>query len=111
MSLARLLNQPLVLHKNTLTVKDAYGNVVPSDATTTNIVGFIEQSESVETMNDRDVSVTSWTAHLPAGTNVNAQDRIGYGSQLFEVDGEPWIVYNPRTRSESHIVAKLKVVS
>lgn len=110
MPIRKYLNQPLTLQQNTAGT-DRYGNTVPSTASSVAIVGYLEQLQSVETMTDRDVSVGDWVAYLPADTAVNAQDRIVFGSQTFEVDGEPWQVYNPRIRQVSHLQAKLKVVS
>lgn len=109
MSLNKLLNQPLTLHKNATTL-DEYGNHVNVDGSTITILGYLEQSTSVENLEDRDTVVTSWMAYFPADTDVNAFDRISFNSQLFEVDGTPWSVYNPRVGSVSHIQAQLKVV-
>jgi hypothetical protein len=110
MTLARFLNQPLELHKNQHTTLDQYGNQVPGDVSVIQIVGYLEQVQSTEYLNDRDTVVTSWQAYFPAGTDVNAFDRIVFGGQTFEVDGAPWQVYNPRIGSVSHIQAQLKVV-
>jgi len=111
MSLAKLLNQPLQLHKNSGATKDEYGNTLATDyGSPISIVGFLEQKDSVETLNDRDTVVSSWEAFLPAGTDINAFDRLVFNGQTFEVDGAPWQVYNPRVGSVSHIVCKLKVV-
>lgn len=111
MSLAKLLNQPLALHKNSTAVKDVYGNTVASDlGSPVTVYGYLEQAESVETLADRDVVVSGWVLYLPEGTDVNAYDRIGFNGQIFEVDGSPWQVYNPRVGSVSHVQAKLKVV-
>jgi len=111
MSLAKLLNQPLELHKNSSSTLDEYGNSVRADAgSAINIVGYLEQTQSLEMLNDQDRTMTSWIAYFPADTNVNAFDRIKWGAQTFEIDGEPWSVYNPRVGSVSHIQANLKVV-
>jgi head-tail adaptor len=110
MSLTKLLNQPLELHKNSTATTDEYGNQVDTDFTVSTIYGFLQQKDSVETLNDRDTVVSSWECWLPAGTNINAFDRIVFNAQTFEVDGAPWSAYNPRVQSVSHIVCKLKVV-
>lgn len=110
MTLTRFLNQPLTLHKNSHTTLDEYGNQVPGDASVSTIYGYLEQTVSAEYVVDRDTIVSGWRAFLAAGTNINAFDRIGFGGQLFEVDGAPWSVYNPRIGSVSHIQANLKVV-
>jgi len=111
MSLAKLLNQPLELHKNSTATVDEYGNQLDTDyGSPIQIVGYLEQTMSVETLSDRDTVVTSWVAYLPPDTNISAFDRIKFGTQTFEVDGAPWSVYNPRVASTSHIRANLKVV-
>lgn len=110
MSLNNLLRQPLTIQKIGAGT-DVYGNTIPTALTTPVAgVGYLEQTESVETLNDRDTVVSGFQAWLPAGTDINAFDRINFDSQSFEVDGEPWHAFNPRTGETSHIVAKLKVV-
>jgi hypothetical protein len=110
MSLTKLINQPVSIVKMGGTGVDEYGNAAPAQTSTITTVGYLEQTTSVETLNDRDTVVNEFSAIFLAGTNVTAFDRVTFGSQTFEVDGEPWQVYNPRTASQSHIVAKLKVV-
>lgn len=111
MSLSKLLNQPLSLHKNSGSTKDEYGNTLATDlGDAISIVGYLEQVNSVETVLDRDTIVTHWQAFFPAETDVSAFDRIVFGGQTFEVDGAPWQVYNPRTQAVSHIQTKLIVV-
>lgn len=110
MSLNNLMRQPVVIHKFAAAV-DEYGNTVPN-ATSASVaaVGYLEQKDSVETLEGRDTVVSAFQAWFPVGTPLNAFDRLSFGAQSFEVDGEPWQVYNPRTGVQSHIIAKLKVV-
>jgi hypothetical protein len=111
MSLAKLLNQPLELSRRNGATLDEYGNQVTtfySEPTT--VLGYLEQKDSTEFLQDRDTIVSTWTAYLPADTLIGPFDRIGFSSQTFEVDGAPWPAYNPRVRTVSHIVCKLKVV-
>ena len=111
MSVFNLMVQPLTISKIGGSTLDAYGNTVPSPVgAPVAVKGYLEQSESVETLNDRDTVVSTWQVFLPAGTNVNAFDRVGFNGQTSEVDGAPWQVFNPRTGAVSHIQAKLKVV-
>lgn len=107
---SRLLSEPVSVQKIT-GATDEYGNTVPSNyGSPVSTLGYLEQRDSIETLEDRDTVVTSWVAWLPAGTNVAAFDRLNFGGQVFEVDGTPWRVWNPRKGSESHIECKLKVV-
>jgi len=111
MSVLNLMVQPLTISKIGGGTLDEYGNTVPSAlGAPVSAKGFLEQTDSVETLNDRDTVVSSWKVFLPSGTDVDAFDRINFGGQVFEVDGEPWQVFNPRTGAVSHLEAKLKVV-
>lgn len=110
MSLNNLMRQPLTIQKIGAGT-DEYGNTVPAALTSpVATVGYLEQVDSIETLNDRDTVVSGFQAWLPTGTDVSAFDRLNFGAQTFEVDGEPWQVFNPRTGVQSHIQAKLKVV-
>lgn len=111
MSLQRLLNQPLELHKVSLNTVDEYGNAIAGDfAAPVPIVGYLELTQSVETVLDRDTVVSEFKVWLPADSNVSAFDRIVFNGQTFEVDGSPWQVWNPRVQVLSHLIARLKVV-
>ena len=111
MSLARLMNQPLTIQKVGGSAVDEYGNAIAGAVgAPISVLGYLEQSQTVETLEDRDTVVSKWVAYLPAGSNVGAFDRINFNGQSFEVDGEPWQVYNPRTQAVSHLQMNLTVV-
>ena len=110
MSLARLMNQPLTVQTFASTSVDAYGDEAKGFGVSVDTVGYLEQLSSVEFVNGRDTTVSQWRAYLPAVTVIGRLDRISFQSQLFQVDGEPHHVYNPRTRSVSHIQCHLIVV-
>lgn len=112
MSIARLMNQPLTVQKVGAPTQDAYGSWIPGDvgapvATT----GFLTQESSTEFLVNRDTTVTLWKAFLPGGTDVGHLDYINFNGQKFQVDGEPYHVWNPRTQSVAFIECKLVVVS
>jgi len=110
MSLANLLRQPVTIQKIGKGT-DEYGNSVPTAVSApVATVGYLEQVDTIETILDRDTVVSTFRAWFPDGTDVSAFDRINFGSQTFEVDGSPWVVFNPRTGAISHLVTKLKVV-
>lgn len=111
MSILRLMNQPLTITKIDGSAVDAYGNqTAASLGTPTAAFGYLEQSTTTEFLNDRDVIVSQWQVFFPADTVIGAYDRVSFNGQVFEVDGAPWQVYNPRAHSVSHIQARLKVV-
>jgi hypothetical protein len=112
MSLARLLNQPMTIQTVGSTTTDALGDQVKTDlGPPANVLGFLEQTATVEHLIDRDTEVTNWHAFFPAGTVIGHLDYVNVGSQKFQVDGEPWLVYNPRTKAISHISCKLVVTN
>lgn len=110
MSLNNLMRQPVTIQKITGTL-DEYGNTIPAALSApVAALGYLEQSESTENMDDRDTVATGFKAWFPLGTDVTAYDRVNFGTQTFEVIGAPWTVFNPRTGVESHLEAALKVV-
>ena len=112
MSLRSLLNQPITIQTIKATTKDKYGNDKPTSyGAPANAVGFIEQITTTEDLLNRDTTKTQWQAWLPAGTTIGHLDRIGFNGQTFEVDGEPWAVWNPGRQVVSHIVVKLVTIN
>jgi hypothetical protein len=127
MSINRLMNQPLTIQTVGVTGTDSYGNVttgpVGSPVAT---VGYLDQKDTIEYLLNRDTVVSKWIAFLPSSsitdtfnvlftdifgtigsTPIGPLDYINFGTQQFQVEGEPHHVFNPRTRSVSHIECKL----
>jgi len=126
------MSQPLTVQAMGPTTQDAYGDWIPGAlGSPVAALGYLEQSTSVEFTLNRDTTVTTWKAYLPAaaGTSIvdvftdifsdtfgtpspiGALSVITFGAQKFQVDGQPWSVFNPRTKAVSHIECKLTVVS
>lgn len=111
MSLSRLMGQPVLVQPMT-TTKDEYGNDQPSTlGAPVSETGYLEQKDTVEYQLDRETVVSRWTCYLHASSVVTALSQITFNTQTFQVDGEPWHAWNPRTSSVSHIECKLTVVS
>lgn len=112
MSLARLMNQPLTIQKVGGSAVDEYGNAIAGAlGSPIATVGYLEQKQTVETLNDRDTIVSTWVAYLPANSGIAAFDRINFNGQSFEVSGDPWQVYNPRAGAVSHLQMDVTVVT
>lgn len=112
MTVGRLMNQPLTVQKVGPATQNAYGDWIPGDVgASVATTGFIAQESSTEYLVNRDTTVTLWKAFLPAGTDIGHLDYINYQGQKFQVDGEPYHVWNPRTRAEAFIECKLVVVN
>jgi hypothetical protein len=111
-TLYRLMSQPLTIQSVGAASTDPYGNAalgpVGSPVAT---MGFLEQKDTIEYQTDRETVVSKWTAFLPAGTVIHPMDFVNFNAQKFQVEGEPWHVWNPRAASMSHIECKLKVIT
>lgn len=112
MSLVQLMNQPLTIQTVGGTTLDEYGNTVltPVGAPVAG-VGYLDQKDTIEFLNDRQTVVSKWKAFLPLDTVIGPMDYINFGAQKFQVDGVPWPVYNPRTKLVSHIECTLVVTT
>ena len=111
MSLANMLSQPISIRRMSANTVDEYGNWVQAqDGDLLDTFGYLELTESVETLNDRDTIVSGYQLWLPTDVGVSAFDIVYIHGQDYQVDGTPWTVFNPRTGQESHLIAKLKAV-
>lgn len=112
MSLRSLMCQPLTVQAVGGTTTDEYGNTVPAPiGDPVPEMGYLEQKDTIEYLDDRETVVSKWTAYLFADSTVTAMAYINFEAQRFQVDGEPWHVFNPRVQSVSHIECKLTVVT
>jgi len=112
MSLSRLMSQPLTVQAWGVVGLDTYGGeIMGAVSAPVAVSGYLEQSTSVEFVLNRDTTVTTWKAFLPASVAITPLSLVNFASQVFQVDGAPWFVYNPRTKAVDHIECKLIVVS
>lgn len=112
MSILRLLNQPLTVQSVAGTTTDEYGNTIPTPVgAPVPTFGFLEQKDTIEYQGDRQTVVSKWKVFLPSTVVIGPMDYVNFNSQRFQVDGEPEHLWNPRTKSVSHIECKLTVVT
>lgn len=112
MTLYRLMSQALTVQPIGPATTDDYGNSIPGPiGAAVPEFGYLEQRDTIEYLDGRQTSVSKWTAYLTTASVVTPMAYISLGGQRFQVDGEPWHVYNPRTSEVSHIECKLVVVS
>lgn len=111
MSLRKLMNQPCTVQA-VGNGTDEYGNTVPvAVGPPVSAVGYFEQVETIEYLLDRQTVVTKTKGFFPEEVVIAPRAWVNFQSEQFQVDGEPWHVYNPRTKLVSHIECKLTVVS
>ena len=112
MSLARLMSQPLTVQAVGPSTQDVYGTWVPGPiGAPVAVNGYLEETLTTEFLVNRDTTVTHWKAYLPAGTAITPSSYVNFNAQKFQVDGAPWLVFNPRTKATDHIECKLTVVT
>ena len=111
MSVVSLMTQPLSVQAMGSTTQDVYGDWIPGAiGDPVPVLGYLEQETSVEVILNRDTTITSWIAFLPASTTITPLSLVNFQAQKFQVDGAPHHVYNPRTKQVSHIECNLVVV-
>lgn len=106
MSLTALLNQPVTLHQRSPGAEDEHGNPADVEATVAT-VGFISQQAASE-LGPEGVQQESYRLFLPAGTPVTGWDAATVDGTRFEIDGPPWPVFNPRTKTVHHVEATIR---
>jgi hypothetical protein len=112
MSVRQLMTQAVVVQPMGPSTTDAYGNSVQGAlGSPVDEFGYLDQKDTIEYLNDRDTVVTKWKAFLHPESVVTAFSTLTFQGQLFQVDGAPYHVYNPRTRQVSHIECKLTEMS
>lgn len=104
-----LFNQPLTIRRTVAGV-DEYGNEVRTPGQPTQMLGYLEQSSSVEHVDDRDMVVTSWRLFLPADAQIDALDVVEFEGNTWQVVGNPDRKWNPRTRRAEYVRAELTAV-
>lgn len=111
MTFAGMLNQPLTVHLRGVTGTDQYNNEVVGTTSSYPVEGYLEQTAATEVIVDRQTYTSDWLLVLPAGSALTAWSQVAHGSDTFEVIGPPSRPWNPRTRSEHHVEARLKATS
>lgn len=108
MSVRALLTQPVTVQPMLPGTPDDYGNtpLTPTGSPVAEL-GYLDQKDTVEYVNGRDTTVTKWKAFLAPESAVTALATVTFGGQVFQVDGQPYAVFNPRTRMTSHIECTL----
>lgn len=112
MSLLTLMTQPLTIQTVGTSGLDVYGDAVTADfGTPVAAFGYLELRSSTEFLVDRTSAVTKWVAWLFPEAVIGHNDYLNFGAQKFQVDGEPWQVFSPRTRAVHHIECHLIFVT
>lgn len=103
----RLLKMPVTLHLRSPGAEDEHGNPVDTE---TNVVtvGHVALQRPVE--EDSTVG-EQFRLFLKAGEILSGWDAVTAGGFKYEVIGQPWEVFNPRTGVVHHIEADIRRAS
>jgi hypothetical protein len=85
-------------------VTDDYGMDIPT-VSEVETVCELQQQRRDERSDNGEVSYDTWNIFLLAGEEIETGDSVEVGGEVFELIGDPWPVYNPRTGEISHIEA------
>jgi hypothetical protein len=108
-ALANRLKRPVTIqHQTESGNSDAYGNDIPTKVDV-NVLGELQQRSRDEA--EGTVSQTNWILFLPANTPIDTNDVVLVGGESFEVIGDPWQAFNPRTGEFEHVEVSLRRTS
>jgi hypothetical protein len=105
-----LINQRAVVSTRSDATVDRYNNAVATYTDGPPTTCYIELQTAKEITIDRETYVSDWRVWLPPGTVVSGRDLIVTTDATFEIVGNPENVWNPRTRTASHVVADVRRV-
>jgi hypothetical protein len=104
MSIARMINRPCtIIQRVDSGQKDRRGNK-KTGTVEVETVCELQQQAGFRQEDEGAISDTRWTLFLLSDQEIGFNDEVEVDAAgRFEVHGEPWKVYNPRTRTYSHI--------
>lgn len=110
MSLRGLLVHDIVILRPALGTSrygDASKDWVTATSTETN--GWVaRRNESEDRTQGREAQVSEWALYVDVDADIQAGDRVMWGTVVFEVDGPPNRAHSPR--GEHHVEANLRLV-
>jgi hypothetical protein len=104
----RLRRQVTIQHHTESGELDVYGNDIPT-VVEVNTVGELQQKSRDEAGDA--LSQTDWRLYLPAQTPIDTNDVVLVDGEAFEVVGDPWQAFNPRTGDYEHVEVSLRRTS
>lgn len=110
MTLARLLNKTVTVQRRLLGSDDVYGNETQDVVVVGDVGGYIEQTDETEIRDDRATYISTHLVLLEADTQVGPNDRLEIDGVGYEVIGQPFRPWNPRTRTVPHVECRVRVV-
>lgn len=108
MTITALINQPCTLvHRADSGTQDDYGNETVAESTRSTVCS-IQQTRRSEPGDQGEVSDTTWMVFLLPDESLHTGDQVIVSTETYEVTGDPWRAFNPRTGSVSHVEATVR---
>jgi hypothetical protein len=104
----RLRRNVTIQHHTESGEMDVYGNDIPT-VVEVKVKGELQQRSREEA--EGTISQTNWVLFLPAKTPIDTNDVVLVDDESFEVVGDPWQAFNPRTGEYEHVEVSLRRTS
>lgn len=104
----RLKRKVTIQHRSESGIFDAYGSDIPTKGDY-ETVGELQQRSREE--EESAISRTNWVLFLPGDTPIDTNDVVIIDGETFEVIGDPWHAFNPRTGVMEHVETSLRRTS
>ena len=104
----RLKRNVTIRHRSESGIFDIYGSDIP-ETLETHVMGELQQRSREE--EESAISRTNWVLFLPGDTPIDTNDVVRIDTEEFEVVGDPWHAFNPRTGEIEHVECSLRRTS
>jgi hypothetical protein len=104
----RLKRQVTIQHHTESGTSDAYGTDIPG-VIDFEVLGELQQHSRDEA--EGTISQTNWVLFLPSKTPIDTNDVVIVDNDSYEVIGDPWQTFNPRTGEYEHVEVSLRRTS
>lgn len=109
----RLLQTSATIQRRAASTTDSHGSPVSATGSTASVSCYIEQKPTGdgETLGSQNTARAEYLVVLPAGTSIDASDRIVIGSTTYQVTTIPWSVKHAPTGAEHHVEVTVEEVT
>jgi hypothetical protein len=104
----RLKRKVTIQHRSESGIFDIYGSDIPETGTYETLGELQQRSREEE---ESAISRTNWVLFLPAEASIDTNDVVTIDGETFEVIGDPWHAFNPRTGEYEHVEVSLRRTS
>lgn len=108
---ARLMTLPCTVTPMSVTSTDDRGDDVLTAGTPVDTTCWIEQTASSEQTAGTHTTDETMRLFLPPATVIDADDRVTVEGLTYELTGPPWLAFNPRSRTHTHLEAQIRRVA